>query len=548
NWYGNYVAAPTGSGTVNNKYAFVSESGAGRVGIGITNPAEQLEVNGAVKIGTTASSNAGTLRWTGTDFEGYTGSVWRSFTGTATSASTVSYVKSLDTNTSSATVSNTASATEIYSYTVLANQLGTNKVMRVVLSGTYLNDTGSSKLLTFNLLFGGTTVLTKQSGSIGANAATGNFEAVFYLMNDGATNSQKASFRASVESGANASVLWDDRATASEDTTSQKVISIEAQHNAASASLTLVRTFAHVEMLNASDALGSHWTKTNDDLFYYDGASNPVVSILDGGVSQFKPAAFDVVKNFDGAATYTNHTTEAKTSLGTALAPLALEAVSNDEFYLGLDHKFATVYADIATAGAGVTLSAQYWNGAWTALSITDNTSNFTADGTITFTAPSDWVTTAVDGDTKYWIRLRSPATNITTAPTAYSVSPTTGNRFYLYAQAGDSTPAFYLNDKGSLGINTVTPGAKLEIKSAGNDYDTKVFRLTNSDNVVLSQVTSDGRFFVGADTGQNTMLTVTKPASGIPSGSSLFIAADLSVSGSPAIQIAAGVGKINTS
>ena len=52
----------------------------GNVGIGATGPAEKLEVNGAIKIGTTSNTNAGTIRWTGTDFEGYTGSEWKSLT------------------------------------------------------------------------------------------------------------------------------------------------------------------------------------------------------------------------------------------------------------------------------------------------------------------------------------------------------------------------------------------------------------------------------------------------------------------------------------
>ena len=52
----------------------------GKVGIGAPGPAEKLEVDGAIKIGTTFNTNAGTIRWTGTDFEGYTGSNWVSLT------------------------------------------------------------------------------------------------------------------------------------------------------------------------------------------------------------------------------------------------------------------------------------------------------------------------------------------------------------------------------------------------------------------------------------------------------------------------------------
>jgi len=45
NWYGTYISAPTGTGTITNKYAFVSESGAGNVGIGTSSPGCGLHLN-----------------------------------------------------------------------------------------------------------------------------------------------------------------------------------------------------------------------------------------------------------------------------------------------------------------------------------------------------------------------------------------------------------------------------------------------------------------------------------------------------------------------
>jgi len=42
----------------------------GRVGIGTETPLEQLDVSGAIRMDTTSSNNAGTIKWTGTDFEG----------------------------------------------------------------------------------------------------------------------------------------------------------------------------------------------------------------------------------------------------------------------------------------------------------------------------------------------------------------------------------------------------------------------------------------------------------------------------------------------
>ncbi len=57
---------------------FVMRQSTGNVGIGNTTPAEKLVVNGAVQIGDTsnAAPAAGTIRWTGTAFEGYNGAAW----------------------------------------------------------------------------------------------------------------------------------------------------------------------------------------------------------------------------------------------------------------------------------------------------------------------------------------------------------------------------------------------------------------------------------------------------------------------------------------
>jgi hypothetical protein len=52
----------------------------GNIGIGIVSPAARLDINGGLRVANTSGSIAGTIRWTGTDFEGYTGSSWESFT------------------------------------------------------------------------------------------------------------------------------------------------------------------------------------------------------------------------------------------------------------------------------------------------------------------------------------------------------------------------------------------------------------------------------------------------------------------------------------
>lgn len=55
----------------------------GRVGVGTSAPGEKLEVAGRVVVSDSANAlpKAGTIRWNGTDFEGYDGTRWLSLTG-----------------------------------------------------------------------------------------------------------------------------------------------------------------------------------------------------------------------------------------------------------------------------------------------------------------------------------------------------------------------------------------------------------------------------------------------------------------------------------
>ena len=69
-----------GLSTVNRSNA-VTVLKDGRFGIGISTPSELLDVNGGIKIGNTTGASAGSMRFTGTDFEGHTGGTWVSLTG-----------------------------------------------------------------------------------------------------------------------------------------------------------------------------------------------------------------------------------------------------------------------------------------------------------------------------------------------------------------------------------------------------------------------------------------------------------------------------------
>ncbi|MBU4353168.1 hypothetical protein L6251_00555 [Candidatus Parcubacteria bacterium] len=60
----------------------------GSVGIGTLTPTQKLDVAGGIKIGNTSVITDGTVRFTGTDFEGRVGGVWKSLTVGTTAPST----------------------------------------------------------------------------------------------------------------------------------------------------------------------------------------------------------------------------------------------------------------------------------------------------------------------------------------------------------------------------------------------------------------------------------------------------------------------------
>ncbi len=52
-----------------------------KLGLGTISPTEKIDIDGAIKIGTTTTNNEGTIRYTGTDFEGRKAGAWVSLTG-----------------------------------------------------------------------------------------------------------------------------------------------------------------------------------------------------------------------------------------------------------------------------------------------------------------------------------------------------------------------------------------------------------------------------------------------------------------------------------
>lgn len=93
------------------------------------------------------------------------------------------------------------------------------------------------------------------------------------------------------------------------------------------------------------------------------------------------------------------------------LLPAAPEV--GDRYDFGYLAKFPKLWLDIGQAGEGIySIEWQYWNGAWAALAVTDNTIGFTVLGTnyVSFTPPADWVAHTIQGMNIYWISARCSA------------------------------------------------------------------------------------------------------------------------------------------
>lgn len=118
----------------------------------------------------------------------------------------------------------------------------------------------------------------------------------------------------------------------------------------------------------------------------------------------------------------TAYTTEINEAVGTTdvLWTPAVDVADNDYFAVGYAEPWGALRIVNGQQGVGGTMTWEYWNGtAWTTLSVTESAagcSDLTADGTVSWTIPTDWATTTstlmtASGDQEtdqlYWVRMR---------------------------------------------------------------------------------------------------------------------------------------------
>jgi len=172
--------------------------------------------------------------------------------------------------------------------------------------------------------------------------------------------------------------------------------------------------------------IGYLYSDTSDDILHSDyvlTSRYPIHAISRAYILIDSVGNLEQVWSLDQPAAWTDNTTEANTVGGTAFNAFAAVPVAGDILYIGNSTEWEGVTLLFVTPGVddgtGV-LVYEYWNGAaWTALTdAVDSTSLLTADGIIAFSAPRDWATTAVNGVTQFYIRIRITVAGYTTAPT----------------------------------------------------------------------------------------------------------------------------------
>jgi hypothetical protein len=229
----------------------------------------------------------------------------------------------------------------------------------------------------------------------------------------------------------------------------------------------------------------------------YDGSNSDAVK--GAWLSKEVGSSRNAVMYFNGT-TYTDNSAEARTPAG---APFTVLAGTTNYLYVGDSAKFTRIYFGFSTLGSGMNLTLEYYNGStlsWTPIStITDHTNNLSVNGGISLppsidgkSAPNlpNWAQTAVNGTTKYWIRLTTssgPGTN----PQAYFVATEHRghmNQFDPNYPAGSPTtadadatkPQFYLDDYtwlASVGDDSAkSTFSAIELADLNNDGDYDLF------------------------------------------------------------------------
>jgi hypothetical protein len=168
-------------------------------------------------------------------------------------------------------------------------------------------------------------------------------------------------------------------------------------------------TTGDVILEGLADNTGTLQTTT----FNYEAAFNPSgLDVLIRARNQGLPTAAIA----DDGAVLTDETTEANSSTTNDMTLTPTTPAVNDAYYWGHPEQPTGLKINVSDASTdtGQTITWEYWNGAWTALTgVTDGTNSFQNSGLayLTWTQPGDWATTTVNSQGPYYyLRARVSA------------------------------------------------------------------------------------------------------------------------------------------
>jgi hypothetical protein len=151
----------------------------------------------------------------------------------------------------------------------------------------------------------------------------------------------------------------------------------------------------------------------------------PAIPTIEETVAVVPVTNADYVFLHDADVGYTAYTNEAKEATANDVPLLPAVIGANDALYIGFVKELpGVVKINVTTAGAGTyTLAFEYWNGAWTALTVVGEVKNdkykVAEISMLAWIVPSDAVLVTINGGQAYWFRLRYVSGTMTTRPLA---------------------------------------------------------------------------------------------------------------------------------
>jgi hypothetical protein len=213
-----------------------------------------LKCNGTkfVRLGRGTANQVLKVKSDGTDVE------WAAdATGGAGSGNSTTLTK----NTSTVSIANTSSETDLLNYSIAGNTIGINGVLHLVVQGYYLNNSGSDDGFQIRLKLGGSTIWSDNSGTVTTSADRRPVLVEFYIKNNNSASQQRITGRYTLGNAHTGDQGFSDvsedeirgdtpiQAESTLDTTTSKTIQLTIDHADAHTDISFVANLIFLELI-----------------------------------------------------------------------------------------------------------------------------------------------------------------------------------------------------------------------------------------------------------------------------------------------------------